>query len=192
MQDSAYSTLSCMTICADCGRDRPIRARALCGSCYNRAAKRRRDTGEDMPSKVNLSAAEHLQLSKADPGQCWPWHGQTDVRGYGHASLPTGRDYAHRYAYRELVGELDEGMTVDHLCRVRSCVNPDHLEQVTRGENLRRAVGYRRPQKKRLGRCEHGDSDVYYDPKEKRVCRICRRERTRLWRDDPGSAHRVN
>lgn len=182
-----------MTICADCGRDRPIRARGLCGSCYNRAAKRRRDTGEDMPDRSRLTAREYLEQSKGTTGQCWPWQGSVDARGYGHASLPTGRDYAHRYAYRELVGELDEGMTVDHLCRVRSCVNPDHLEQVTRAENLRRAVPYRRPQKRRLGKCEHEDTDdVYVDPSGKRVCRECRRERTRQWRADSDSAYRNN
>ena len=145
-----------------------------------------------MPDRVRLTAKEYLDRSKGDPDQCWPWQGATDARGYGVAFEPDGRDYAHRYAYRELVGKLDEGMTVDHLCRVRSCVNPDHLEQVTRAENLRRAIPYRRPQKKRLGRCEHGDSDVYYDPKNKRVCRICRRERTRLWRADDSSGYRSN
>ena len=53
--------------------------------------------------------------------------------GHGANTMP-----AHRYAYEELVGPIPEGLQLDHLCRNRSCVNPDHLEPVTCRENLRR------------------------------------------------------
>jgi hypothetical protein len=46
----------------------------------------------------------------------------------------------HRHVYLELVGDIPEGMEIDHLCRFRPCVNPDHLEVVTRAENVRRAT----------------------------------------------------
>lgn len=79
-------------------------------------------------------------------GPCWEWTaaiGQTG--GYGKYSLPlndgSGKGryvYAHRYAYEILVGPVDESLDLDHLCRNRKCVNPDHLEPVTRRENLRR------------------------------------------------------
>ena len=51
------------------------------------------------------------------------------------------RTYAHRFSYETLVGPIPEGKILDHLCRVRMCVNPDHLDVVTHGENLRRGFG---------------------------------------------------
>ena len=179
-----------MTInqCADCGRERTIRARGLCGSCYNRA-RRNKDPRYDT---VRKTGAEYMRLSQGKPGMCWPWQGPLSSHGYGMFIENGARTYAHRIAYEAVHGELPEGMTIDHTCRVRSCVNPVHLEAVTRGDNLRRAVAHRRPQKPRLGNgaCDHGDADLYIDPQGKRVCRVCRRERTRLWRQDPDYGYR--
>lgn len=174
--------------CAECHRVRKIRARGLCGSCYNRARKNK-DNSHPTLRKTGL---EYLEISQGAPGMCWPWAGPLSDHGYGLFPHKGRRLYAHRVAYERVNGKLARGMTVDHTCRVRSCVNPDHLEAVTRGDNLRRAVEYRRPQKKRLGHgaCNHGDVDVYVDPSGKRVCRICRRERTKLWRHDPGSGYK--
>ena len=133
-----------------------------------------------------------MRISQGPAGACWPWQGSLSDHGYGIYRRNGKNDYAHRVAYERVNGKLADGMTVDHTCRVRSCVNPDHLEAVTRGDNLRRAVEYRRPQKKRLGHgaCNHGDVDVYVDPTGKRVCRICRRERTRMWRHDKEYGYR--
>jgi len=75
---------------------------------------------------------------------CWEWTASKSAGGYGKFSRPghgNGWDYAHRVAYVALVGEVGEGLDLDHLCRVRHCVNPEHLEPVTRKENLRRGVG---------------------------------------------------
>jgi hypothetical protein len=65
---------------------------------------------------------------------CWLWRGSITPNGYGRL----GKDYAHRLSYQMAKGEIPAGLDLDHLCRVRSCVNPDHLEAVTRAENLRR------------------------------------------------------
>lgn len=81
-------------------------------------------------------------LSKVDfesPGSCWPWTGQLFVNGYGRLR-PHLR--AHRVSYELFVGPIPAGMDLDHLCRVRRCVNPDHLEPVTRRENLARGAGF--------------------------------------------------
>lgn len=67
-------------------------------------------------------------------GFCWEWTGQKDS-GYGRYS---GRP-AHRVTYEVLVGPIPDGLTLDHLCRNKGCVNPDHLEPVTSSENTRRA-----------------------------------------------------
>lgn len=71
---------------------------------------------------------------------CWLWQGF--VRKDGYASVFDGDryDYIHRVAYRLLVGPIPEGLHIDHLCRIRNCVNPDHLEPVTPGENVRRGL----------------------------------------------------
>jgi HNH endonuclease len=84
----------------------------------------------------------------ADTG-CWVWIAATDKHGYGLFTKPaaiwkpgTARHWmAHRYCYEMHRGPIPEGLVLDHLCRNTSCVNPDHLEAVTHGENLRRGAG---------------------------------------------------
>lgn len=164
--------------CGRCGQERTIRARGLCGSCYNRISL----YGDTAPPKVNRTPDEWLAALPRPKGECWPWPGPRHSHGYGRALLDGGYTQAHRFVYTKLVGPIPESLTLDHLCKNKLCVNPEHLEPVTRGENLRRATGDRSPQKRRLPPCPHGDSDVYIDPKGKRICRICRRERTRMWR----------
>lgn len=73
---------------------------------------------------------------------CWLWTGAT-LRGYGTYMRAGGAYIAHRYAYEDRVGPIPTGLDLDHLCRCRTCVNPDHLEPVTRGENLRRGYAAR-------------------------------------------------
>jgi len=80
---------------------------------------------------------------------CWLWTKCTLPCGYGWMSVPDGwtgvlgrrQEAAHRVSYRLYKGDIPEGLEIDHLCRVRSCVNPDHLEAVTRRENVLRGVG---------------------------------------------------
>jgi hypothetical protein len=71
---------------------------------------------------------------------CWVWTGHHDSSGYGSA-YTTGRRYvlAHRWAYESVNGPVPRGLELDHLCRVRLCVRPDHLEAVTHLENMRRS-----------------------------------------------------
>ena len=76
-------------------------------------------------------------------GGCWIWQrGLNPVSGYGQTS---SGEYAHRMMYRKHEGEIPEGMQIDHLCRVKACINPDHLEVVTRSENARRGLTGRHP-----------------------------------------------
>lgn len=77
---------------------------------------------------------------------CWIWEGVLDRAGYarcGHTSGPGG-GYAYRQTYVMAYGSIPEGLDLDHLCSVRPCVRPDHLEPVTRVENARRAQARRR------------------------------------------------
>lgn len=72
---------------------------------------------------------------------CWLWPGVWSLKGYGIVNV-RGRDYrAHRVSYEHFRGPIPEGYFIDHLCRVRCCVNPDHLELVTNKENVLRGFG---------------------------------------------------
>ncbi|GGQ23578.1 HNH endonuclease signature motif containing protein [Streptosporangium pseudovulgare] len=73
--------------------------------------------------------------------ECWLWMGARRQKGYGRFRVEAnGHGYAHRFAYELLVDEIPEGMTIDHLCRVPSCVNPAHMEVITASENALRAA----------------------------------------------------
>lgn len=75
---------------------------------------------------------------------CWLWRGFTTKKGYGHFALGRGYKQAHRHSYELLVGKIPSHLQIDHLCRVRNCVNPDHLEPVTSRENALRGWLYRK------------------------------------------------
>lgn len=70
---------------------------------------------------------------------CWIWDGALTDGGYGKASRGGKTTTAHRYVYEMYRGPIPEGLHLDHLCEVRECVNPDHLDPVTGSENTRRS-----------------------------------------------------
>jgi hypothetical protein len=77
-----------------------------------------------------------------DDSGCWLWMGRVDDWGYGRISAGGGKGRelrVHRVAYELLVGPIPDGLVIDHLCLVKRCVYPDHLEPVTSEENSRRA-----------------------------------------------------
>lgn len=71
---------------------------------------------------------------------CWLWDMHLNEKGYGKIRSGGEHTGAHRYHYEMAKGPIPEGMVLDHLCRNRSCVNPDHLEPVTFTENIRRGA----------------------------------------------------
>lgn len=71
---------------------------------------------------------------------CWEWQGARTGVGYGALNVGGKAKSAHRLAYEWFVGPIPEGLLIDHLCRVRHCVRPDHLEAVTFDENVRRGL----------------------------------------------------
>ncbi len=111
---------------------------------------------------------------------CWLWRNGTSTQGYGRRRVPGRRLLAHRWVYELLVGPVPAGATLDHLCRERSCVNPEHLEPVTMKVNIQRGES---PSARaaRTGICQRGHSleDAYVDCNGRRSCRACRRLRDR-------------
>lgn len=79
---------------------------------------------------------------------CWVWQRGLNAKGYPRLSLTchgVKKTYrAHRYFYEQHVGPIPAGMTLDHLCNVRCCINPAHLEPVTQAENVRRGLARRK------------------------------------------------
>jgi hypothetical protein len=117
-------------------------------------------------------------------GFCVVWLGNTDRDGYGlfHVSLERRRVYAHRFALEHFGGKpIPDGMQVDHLCRVRNCVRPDHLDIVTSRENTLRGFG-RTGRQARQTHCKRGHAftpeNTYIGRNGSgvpgRICRICR------------------
>jgi len=87
-----------------------------------------------------MSLAERLQHYEPVPfAGCWIWMGKVNKFGYGSLYWQGRERIAHRLLYETVRGPVAAGLQLDHLCRVRCCVNPAHLEPVTPRENVRRA-----------------------------------------------------
>jgi hypothetical protein len=136
--------------------------------------------------------AEEIRLqkyfNKIVVGDCWEWTGTKSWNGYGQVWTGTRTEYAHRVLYEVLVGEIPEGLQLDHLCRNRACVNPEHLEPVTQQENIRRgesgkAGGERQRSKTHCPKGHEYASDNTYHWKGHRQCRTCGRANWRKWNE---------
>lgn len=114
---------------------------------------------------------------------CWLWNGYVHpTTGYGMFTIKgVGSRPAHRLVYEELVGPIPEGLEIDHLCRVRHCVNPDHLEPVTRHTNIIRGDGPRitRERAARRTHCKHGHEYAVVGRYSGYRCAECGRQQAR-------------
>lgn len=108
---------------------------------------------------------------------CWLWTAWKSYAGYGLFKLDGKQVKAHRFAYELLVGPIPDGLQLDHLCRIRNCVYPTHLEPVTCRENVLRGEGIA-ASKSRQTHCIHGhpfDEENTYQRTGRRNCRECQR-----------------
>lgn len=134
-----------------------------------------------MPRQYTRLPDEDRFWPKVDrnaPDGCWNWTGARQPNGYGVFGFRDKTARAHRAAWELLRGPIPEGMDLDHLCRNRACVNPAHLEPVTRSVNLRRGVGIpgiRSRQTHCVNGHEFTPENTYIPPKGGRHCRACRK-----------------
>lgn len=140
-----------------------------------------------MPNKI-VDYVTHFWSRVDKTDGCWLWQGATS-HGYGVMWNGERVIRAHRFAYVSMVGAVPDGLVLDHLCRDRRCVRPDHLEPVTLKENLRRGVGadVTRQRHQSQTHCKYGHEftpeNTYVRPGTiHRVCLICRRRRWREWK----------
>lgn len=142
---SAYTGNACYTriigLCSIMGCDDP---QASGGYCNGHYLKLRR-YGDPLASARRVASPGVRFWTKVKRGdECWEWQGEILWTGYGRFSVsPKVKILAHRYAYEATNGAIPEGLVIDHLCRNRRCVNPDHLEPVTRSENVKRGLPFR-------------------------------------------------
>lgn len=116
-------------------------------------------------------------------GTCWLWKGTRLKDGYGQFWASGKHVYAHRFSYEMHVGPILPGVCLDHICRVRNCVNPEHLEPVTIQENIRRGELWKVSGAK--VHCPKGhpyNKANTYQWRNERQCRICICDRAREFR----------
>jgi hypothetical protein len=119
---------------------------------------------------------------------CWLWKSAIDGGGYGRFPIRRKNHLAHRWSYSYHVGPIPDGLQLDHLCRIRNCVNPDHLEPVTARENTIRGVSTP-AQNAARAECVKGHpftpENTYFKTTsrgtEERHCRECARQANRDW-----------
>ena len=117
--------------------------------------------------------------SKVRTGEdCWLWTACTNQMGYGRFVIQRKWFVAHRLSYESVHGPIPDGLELDHLCRVRRCVRPEHMEAVTHAENVRRGNGGRKPATSCPRGHRYEGANVYVRPDGRgRGCRTCRKER---------------
>jgi hypothetical protein len=160
-----------------CPRDAKRRKR-WCQPHYQRG----RDEGWIEPFKYPPEADRFwAKVNKTET--CWLWTAARDRKGYGHFGLTSRKTVlAHRYAYQALVGEIPQGLELDHLCRNPPCINPAHLEPVTSRINALRGFG-QGGLNARKTHCpqghEYDTENTGRDRNGNRYCRTCNKARSR-------------
>lgn len=157
--------------CSVDGCETPVYCRGWCGRHYHRWLVH----GSPLayrPEAPTAGVRFMQNVDKTRSDTCWWWTGHTNHAGYGQFTIGSRKVRAHRWMYEQTKGEVPAGLELDHLCRNRACVNPDHLEPVDHAENIRRA------QKETCAAGHPLPSPIT----GRRVCRACANMRNRKYK----------
>lgn len=125
-----------------------------------------------------MKTAEQRFWQKVQGGNvetCWIWTASLSRSGYGRFSVATAKWVAaHRWAFESLRAPVPVGLDLDHLCRTRACVNPWHLDPVTRQVNLGRGQHWSAQKTRCRNGHEFTEANTYRNPEGHRECRTCR------------------
>lgn len=126
------------------------------------------------------------KVKRGNPDDCWLWTAKIEWNGYGRFWFDGHSIFAHRFAYELIHGPIPKGLTIDHRCRNKACVNPAHLEVVTLKTNVLRGptITARFAAKTHCPKGHPYDMfNTYTYPDGRRSCRECARQRIRQWRE---------
>ena len=128
-----------------------------------------------------------------EPNDCWLWTKSLSKSGYGVMGIGSKNFRAHRLSYELYVGPIPDGLELDHLCSVRNCVNPAHLEAVTHRENVLRgnAPSAKNSRKTHCLRGHEFTAENTIAIKTGRACRACDRERVKTFQKKPAVKDRL-
>lgn len=166
------------------GCQRKFYGRGLCDPHYQQRHKHGKELTE-IREIFRGTAEERFYYYADTSGECWNWTGPISPYGYG---IMRGKDipsrHAHRFGYILLRGPIPDSLVLDHLCRNRRCVNPDHLEPVTNTENVMRGEGFA-PKNAAKTHCDAGHEftpeNTYTRSRKQggRQCKTCTLDRKR-------------
>lgn len=145
------------------------------------------------PRTLETDIRRFFAKVEVSPG-CWEWQGAVSTSGYGNFGIWPKTASAHRFAYELVRGPVPDGLELDHLCRNRLCVNPAHLEAVTRRENTLRGIAppaLNAVKTECLRGHEFTSENTYVDRHGNRSCIRCRRDAWNRWQAANGAKRRV-
>lgn len=164
----------------DC--ERANHSKGFCEMHYRRV-RRTGNAGRATPMQesrrrpVGSDEDRFLERIECSSDGCWRWTRGKLANGYAEFQAEGRTVLAHRWAYAHFVGAIPAGLFIDHLCRVRDCVNPLHLEAVTNKENILRGTGFS-ARNARKTHCTRGHEftpeNIVARKRGGRECRICR------------------
>lgn len=178
-RDGSYWTCRC-----DCGRLSVVRAADLKnGNTKSCGCRKYRGSARGLGGTL---LQRYWQSITFQTDGCWQWSGCIGRNGYGKLGHRGRTLLAHRLSYRIHVGSIPDGLELDHLCRNRWCVNPDHLEAVTHSVNVQRGNGPESARRRSANatHCRNGHqitADSFFvlartragRPTTERVCKAC-------------------